>query len=87
MVFTKAILPRFKNLELTNKAALGIAYGFETYDPKSPLPNDIISSKLNAFVGSSAWAWLPGFPKPSTWNRAFVSPTTPTATPSNPKKA
>lgn len=48
--FYEGNFARFKNLEFTNKAALGIALGFVTYDPKSPLPNDIISSKLNAFV-------------------------------------
>ena len=39
-----------KNFQLTNRMATGFTYGFTTYNPNDPLPNDVISTKLNAFI-------------------------------------
>lgn len=41
---------RSKNFELTSRMSAGFAYGLTTYDPDDVLPNDIICTKVNAFV-------------------------------------
>ncbi|MBK8568083.1 MAG: acyloxyacyl hydrolase [Saprospiraceae bacterium] len=39
-----------KNFEVTNRLSAGLGYGFRRYDPNDRLPNDILSTRLNAFV-------------------------------------
>ncbi|MCC6726335.1 MAG: acyloxyacyl hydrolase [Saprospiraceae bacterium] len=39
-----------KNFEITNRLALGLAYGNKPFDPNAVLPNDIIGTRLNSFV-------------------------------------
>ncbi len=48
--FYDGIYFRSKNFELTNRLALGLAYGSRPYDPADPFPNDIICTKLNVFA-------------------------------------
>lgn len=40
---------RTKNFELTNRMAVGFAYGFKTYDPADETSNDLFSTRLNSF--------------------------------------
>jgi hypothetical protein len=39
-----------KNFEVTNRLSAGLSAGFRPYDPTDQLPNDIVSTRLNAFV-------------------------------------
>ncbi len=39
-----------KNFEITNRLSLGLATGFRPFDPTDHLPNDIVSTRVNAFV-------------------------------------
>jgi hypothetical protein len=39
-----------KNFEVTNRLSTGLSTGFRPYDPTDQLPNDIVSTRLNAFV-------------------------------------
>ncbi|MBI5914706.1 MAG: acyloxyacyl hydrolase [Bacteroidetes bacterium] len=38
------------NFQFTNRLAAGLAYGFTAYNPNDLKPNDLISTKVNAFV-------------------------------------
>lgn len=41
---------RSKKFQFTNRISAGLAFGLATFDPNDPLPNYVISSKVNAFI-------------------------------------
>ncbi len=45
---------RLKNFEFTNRLAVGLAYGFTTYNAEDAMPNDIASTKFNLYVEMGA---------------------------------